>query len=181
MTNAASSNPLSAADSVTLTEILRQAELHLQAQLSAAIAADQRAYTFAGLNVATSVLLMGGSYSLATQQHDPNLFIGAVAFFVAVGLFVAAWVAVMSARSVDFEFAGSQPGVWSQDLADRKPLQVSLAEQCQNYDDAIAANRATMANNSWMFNAAVNVALGSVGLGAISYLYWVGHVVAAQV
>jgi hypothetical protein len=36
-----------------------------------------------------------------------------------------------------------------------------------------------MANNSWIFNAAVNVALASVGLGAIGYLYWVRHFVAA--
>jgi hypothetical protein len=166
-------NQLKSAESDTLKEILRQAELHLDAQLTAAIAADQRAYTFAGLSSAAAVILVGGSYGVIIEK-EPDTFIAYTAFFVAVALFVASWVAVMSARSVDFEFTGSRPGKWGPDIEERKSFESSLAEQCENYDTQINANRKTMANNSLMFNRAANIALGGVGIGAIAYLYWVG-------
>jgi hypothetical protein len=93
---------------------------------------------------------------------------------VAVALFVASWIAVVSARSVDFDFSGSRPGKWGPDILERKAFTVSLAEQCEHYDTQITTNRKTMDSNSTMFNRATNIALGGVGAGAIAYLYWVG-------
>lgn len=84
-----------------LQEVLREAESYLEAQLTSAIAADHRAYTFAGAVSAASVILVGTAYSLVTSQ-PPNSLLAFTAWAVAVSLFVAAWMAIISARSVSF-------------------------------------------------------------------------------
>lgn len=162
---------LQVADSETLQEILRESEVYLSAQLSAAIAADERAYTFAGTITAASVLLIGGSYALATASK-PSMLLVYISIAVAAALFVAAWMAVMSARSVDFEFAGNQASKWVEDIESQKPFLHSLAEQCEHYDGMATSNRKTMADNSRLFNRAVNVALGGVGCGGLGFMWW---------
>jgi len=151
--------------------MLRQAEVHLNAQLTSAIAADQRAYTFAGLSVASVVLLLGGSYR-AISSDPPDLRVAALAFLVGMGLFVASWMAVLSARSIGFDFAGSRPGVWVDDIVEGKGLARSLAEQCEHYDSAITSNRERVERNGRLFNQSVNVALFAVGSGGLIFLWW---------
>ena len=164
---------LKSADTATLQEILREAEVHLSAQLSAAVAADQRAYTFAGTVTAASVLLVSAAYVLMTGDVS-NKILGWSSVGVAVSLFAASWMAVISARSVDFEFAGNQPGNWADDIDGGKPFNQALAEQCAHYDLMIISNRRTMEGNSRLFNRAVNAALTAVGVGGLVLVAWIG-------
>lgn len=165
---------LKAANPDMLQELTREAEVYLAAQLTAALAADQRAYTFAGTITAASVLLVGAAYALATAPNTNHWLIW-VSVGVAAGLFVAAWIAVTSARSVDFEFSGNQPSSWLADIEAGKSLAHALAEQCAHYDVMAGANRKTMEHNGWMFNWAVNLALTSVGIGGLSFLGWLAN------
>lgn len=171
------SERLKNADDPTLSEVLREAEVHLSAQLVSAIAADQRAYTFAGTVIAASVLLIGAAYAL-TAAPEPNPWLACLTVLVAACLFVSAWLAVMSARSVEFAFAGNQPSQWIEDIESGKTLVHALAEQCAHYDEMVTANRTVMDGNGKLFNWAVNIALASVGVGGGCFLWWMATVLA---
>ncbi len=162
---------LQAADKDTLHEIMRETEAYLSAQLTAAIGADQRAYTFAGMITAATVLLVGAAYALRTGELQ-HLWLSNLALLVATALFVSAWMAVISARSVDFEFPGNQACNWIDEIEEGKSLLHSLAEQCAHYDGMATTNTGTMTRNSSIFNWAVNIALGSVGLGGLAFVWW---------
>ncbi|TGR33015.1 MULTISPECIES: hypothetical protein [unclassified Mesorhizobium] len=155
----------------TLTELIRQAEAHLDTQLTAAIAADQRAYTFAGLAAASGIVLIGGAYNLATSSQ-PNILLASVATAVAATLVGCAWSAVHSARSIEFGYSGSQPSDWDEDVACSKPWAHSLAEKCEHYNDLINANRRAMNANSQLFNSATELALKSLLLGGVAFTAW---------
>ncbi|WP_287202136.1 hypothetical protein, partial [Mesorhizobium sp.] len=101
------------------------------------------------------------------------------AWFVAVSLFVAAWMAVMSARSVSFEFVGNQPSNWATDIENGKSFAHAIAEQCAHYDGMIAQNTLLMDRNSKVFNGAVNLALVGIGAGGIAFLLWIGSFIRA--
>ncbi len=154
-----------------LTEIRREAELYLSAQLTAAIAADQRAYAFAGTVTAGAVVLVGASYATATST-PPSVFLSVTATLVAGALFVSALVAVLSARSIDFEFCGNQPKNWSEDAEKKISFKVAIAEQCEHYDEMIACNSIVMQKNSQFFNRAVYIALVGLGMGGVAFLFW---------
>lgn len=161
------SEQLSRADLSTLQEMMRLAEVHLEAQRQTAIAADQRAYTFAGFSSATATILVGAAYALGSQTE-----LGKVATVVAFFLVAACGIAIWSARSVGFEFAGSQPGVWLEDIKSRTSLERSLAEQLEHYDGMIAANRRVMDSNSRYFSAATLLGFGAVVYGACAFARW---------
>lgn len=168
------SKRLQSADEAMLREILREAEVYLDAQLTAAIAADQRAYAFSGMIAAASVLLVGASYALI-EAATPSPLLAWCSALIAVALFVAAWMAVISARSTDFEFAGNQPCQWANDIEAGQTLHESLAEQCEHYDSMATTNRNIMDANSKLFNAAVNIALGAVGVGGLGFIAWMAE------
>lgn len=166
---------LQPANEDTLKEILRQAEAHLDTQLTAAIAADQRAYTFAGLATAAAIVLIGGAYSLATTPV-PNALLASVATVVAATLVGCAWSAVHSARSIDFGYSGSQPANWDEDIACSKPLAHSLAEKCEHYNELIDQNREAMSANSSLFNKSTELALKALFLGGVAFTAWLVNV-----
>ncbi|RWE84211.1 MAG: hypothetical protein EOS63_03565 [Mesorhizobium sp.] len=168
------SNQLRLADTSMLQEILREAEAYLGAQLTSAIAADQRAYTFSGTVGAVSILLVGASYTLATLAV-PNSLLSLTSLLAAGALFVAAWMAVMSASSIDFEFSGNQPGHWGDDIERGIEMRDALAEQCDHYESMITANTAAMAKNASLFNSAVNIALAAIGIGGLLFSYWLAR------
>ncbi|RUW87810.1 hypothetical protein [Mesorhizobium sp. M7A.F.Ca.US.010.02.1.1] len=157
-----------------LQEILREAEAYLDAQLTSAIAADERAYSFAGTVGAVSVLLIGASYSLATSAA-PSSLLSLTSLFAAAALFVAAWMAVMSASSINFEFSGNQPGHWGADVERGIEMRDALAEQCDHYESMITANSTAMGKNASVFNSAVNIALATLGVGGLLFGYWLAR------
>jgi hypothetical protein len=156
----------------TLKEVLREAELYLHAQLTSAIAADQRAYTFAGAVTAAAVILIGASYGLAITV-PPNFLLVYAALAVCASFFVSAWMAVVSARSIDFEFAGNEPCKWVDDIENGKRIEDSISEQCEHYDGMISKNSIALKKNGDLFNNAVNLALSSAGVGGMAFFYWV--------
>jgi hypothetical protein len=173
------SERIKSAELPVLQEVLREAELYLAAQLTSAIAADSRAYTFAGAVAATAVLLVGASYSATVGTHVSG-HLAITSFGVASALFVSAWMAVVSARSIRFEFAGNEPCKWISDVEEGRPLVHSIAEQCEHYDTMIAQNSREIERNGRLFNSAVNIALCSIGSGGVSFLAWMAPTLQSQ-
>jgi hypothetical protein len=156
---------LQIAEPAMLQEILREAEAYLAAQMAAGTAADQRAYTFAGMMLAISAALVGASYSLA----QANPWVSILAIVLASILTVSVGFAFHSARAVDFEFAGNQPSHWVDDVEAGISLLHALAEQCEHYDVMIRANTKTLRDNARWFERAVRLSYGVGVVGAVAF------------
>lgn len=151
--NASLSGKLKAASGDIVAEVMREAEVHLNAQLTAAIAADARANRFASYLAAAGAVAIGASYSLHTASN-PHHLLTALAALVGVALLSAAALALHSARPIDFEFAGNQPSMWAADVEAGKSLHASMSEMCAAYDEMIKSNRSAMEKNSKWFERA---------------------------
>lgn len=167
--NASLSGQLKTAPADVVDEIMREAELHLNAQLTAAIAADQRAHSFASYLAAAGAVTIGAAYSLHTAS-TPNHLLIVLAALAGVALLSAAAFALHSARPIDFEFAGNQPQMWASDLAVGKSLHDARAEMCAAYDGMIASNRAAMERNSRWFERARRTVIWTIAPAGLIFL-----------
>lgn len=134
--------------------------------MASGTAADQRAYTFAGMMLAISAALVGASYTLA----QANPWVSVLAIFLAFTLATSVGFAFYSARAVDFEFAGNQPGHWAEDVAAGVSLPHALAEQCAHYDEMIQSNTRTLRDNARWFSWAVRLSYGAGIAGGLTFL-----------
>lgn len=139
-----------AADEAKLDEIIRQAESRLSAQLSLAIAADQRAMTFAGILATGCAALIGWAIS---QDLDGSR-LPAVLMMI-VGTMVAAGCALWSASPIAWDIPGNTPEMWIDDIAEGKDdLKSAKAAMADYYADMIAWNSRQMATNAnWLRGA----------------------------
>ena len=158
---------LKAASKDTLGEIVREAESCLNAQLTAAIAADQRALSFAGLLAVAAVLTAGAGGSLLIGE-PVNALLGWVAISVTGALLIAMLCAIWSARPVTFQFPGNDPAGWIDDIGGGKSLHDSMAEMAAHYSGMLEGNRKSMKVNGLLMMASFIVAWGGLVLGAIA-------------
>jgi hypothetical protein len=161
-----SSSDYSAARDEVLAEIIREAEARLQAQLTAAVAADQRAMTFAGLMLAAAAAMIG-----AAIGASPNTPLTVPIFVTALGLFASAVVAVIAARPIGWDFVGNTPKSWISDVAKSQSLQAALADMANFYAEMIDDNEKAIAGAaSWirlsMLGALVSLLIGLVAAAA---------------
>lgn len=126
-------NLYESASAEMLAEIVREAESLLDNQLTAAIAADQRALTFAGLLVAAIGAMLGAVASLGGKV---SLSIVAVASILSMAAALALW----SARPTAWKFRGNAPSQWERDVIGQLKLHVSMAEMAANYEVACVQN-----------------------------------------
>jgi len=146
-----------------LAEIVREAEVRLQAQLTGAVAADQRAMTFTGLLLAAAGALIGAALASAARGAE----LAGPIFVTAVGLVLAAILAVISARPVDWDYSGNTPGGWVKHIADGHDLNQGLAAMADHYADMIEANEKVIASNAAWIRASMGMALLSVSIGLV--------------
>jgi len=159
---------LKTASEAVLAEILREAESRLEAQLTAAIAADQRAMTFLGFLLALVTFLVGAAIAAATAS-TPSPFVAYLSTAGAVGLMVAAFFAFVATRPIDFEFVGNDPESWLGDVTQGSLLHDALAEQCAHYDDMLKSNRRAMSESSkslWRSSVAAGITVAICSLVA---------------
>jgi len=131
---------LAKADPEMLKEILREAESYLGAQLTAALAGNQRAMTFStGTAAATAVV--GGAAGSLLLASKPHLELGVVCILIAFGFLVVIWNAMRAAAPITFGYVGSMPSVWSEDIEENSSLTISMAQQCAHYNKKITENR----------------------------------------
>jgi hypothetical protein len=158
-----SPSQFSDADSETLAEILRQAESQLAAQLSIAIAQDQRATSFISLIAASVAVLLGGAASLLLAKN--LLIVAWIAAATGIGLLVSMLFATMAVQPVKFWMTGSAPNQWLADIGEKKTLAQSLAEQAALYDEKIEANHSKLDRHGALMHKALWTAWVSLALG----------------
>lgn len=161
------SDDLARADRETLKEIIRNAESHLGAQLTAGLASNQRAMTFTSLIGAATVVLGGTAGSLIIGQN-PRVALGIVCAAVAAGFLASMALAIRAAKPTDFWFAGNTPTAWAEDVRDGKSFERSLAEQAAWYAEMITDNAECSARADRLLLAAMRTAWTSLALGAFA-------------
>ncbi|WP_201829558.1 hypothetical protein [Microvirga zambiensis] len=159
---------LSKADKDTLKEICRNAESYLSAQLTSALAANQRAMTFTGLLAAATVVLGGAGGTLVLNHKD--WLLGSVCFGIAAAFLLAMAIAMHVAKPIGFEFVGNSPAQWVADVENGTSLEASLAEQCHHYAGMIDSNNTCMELGNKKLIIAMRVAWGSLLVGGIAAL-----------
>ena len=144
--------------------VLQQGEVKLQAQLQAALAADQRAMVLAGM-FATAAVAAFGLAILAVDREAAmwNLFSGGLA--AGACLMVGAYQCLQAAWPQEFRFPGNQPDNWWSDGVEKRPLADSLKNQSKHYQKAIIENRFAMERNAKKTEVGAKWGLSAAGAG----------------
>lgn len=150
-------------------EALRQAELFLQSQLDAAIAADQRATQFAGFCITVTIAAIGGALALTLTENTPwplvcaGLAIGAI-------MALATFFCVYAARPSAFFFPGNQPESWIEEEVLMSPESEVLIGQAEHCGSNILFNEAVIDESHNYLKHAMFLAAFSPVVAAIIWL-----------
>jgi hypothetical protein len=148
-------------------QILAQGELHLQSQVSLAIAADQRATTAASIFASTAAAVAAAFIAFWDKSQNQAALIGGL---VAAGLLlIAASFAAWAARPTDFHIPGNHPSQWFSGI--RHPLVGMIGGEAESVQRRIEANDRIMAGNQAALRHSFWIALLGpfVALGAWLY------------
>lgn len=147
------------ADETKLTRINELAESRLAAQLSIALAADQRAMTFAGIVSAGAAALIAwaSSHSRGEAALTPI-------FVMIVALVVAAGMALWAANPIAWDAPGDTPASWVEDIADgQDDWESNLAAMADWRADMIEQNRVrSNTNANWLRGSMIVTFVGLV-------------------
>ncbi|MEN2980961.1 hypothetical protein P7L78_19000 [Tistrella bauzanensis] len=158
---------LARADIETLREIIREAESYLAAQLAAGVAADQRALALSGMLAAASAVIASGGISLLVGM-EKDFILGSLAMAVAFGFIMAMLFSIISAAPRVFNFVGTFPSNWVDDIERNINLSESLAEQAGHYDNILKQNNEILRKNGKMMRWSIWVAWSSIVIGFFS-------------
>ncbi|MEM7721624.1 MAG: hypothetical protein AAF376_04565 [Pseudomonadota bacterium] len=144
-------------------EAYRLSEKRLEMQLSAAIAADTRAISFAGICLAAAAVLAGLS------ENSSNSFsVLSGAFILGLAGAVSGW----SARPIDFYMPGAKFSDLEEDIDQNKPF-LSVVTQLGGYaDKSSERNDKILKRNSKMFHLSFWIALFGVFVAILPQLPW---------
>lgn len=142
--------------------ILRQAEERLAAQLQVALAADQRAMTFA------SILLAAAAVLIAWDGTDtlwwPKLIL--IAAFTVAGGF-----SLWAASPIGWELVGNTPEAWVEDIAEGNAgddaKHSANAAMAAHYAKMIGDNEMSLTGNANWFRTAKAISFVGVLLAAV--------------
>ena len=156
-----------------LTEIVREGELRVNAQMTTATAADQRALSIAGFQVASLTALIGG-VSMLLLSSTPNVFVIAVGFFQIAAFLVSAFNAIASARPQLFSFPGNSPENWFacdwnfENLTEATAtIEQATIEQIYCLNQAISKNTSTMESSAGAMKLAIDLMFWSILMSAV--------------
>lgn len=156
------------ASAESVKEIIRQAELRLQAQLQAAIAADSRSNALAAIQAAAAAALV--VYAGASDvKATPELAALVAAAFFSAGAMFAAW----AARPIPFDFAGLNPSDWAQAIQTREPVDSARRAYANYLDDYLQANSTRMAANGESTTRSIKM-MAMAPIAAVLVIYLVG-------
>lgn len=154
-----------------LREIVASADVRLQAQLTASLAADQRALVLAGFLVAVIAALVSGAVALFLQVPRQG-YLAWAAIGTALGLFVSLLLTVYAARPVSWGYPGTRPQAWLRDIVSKKDAASRLSELAADYERRGRDNAALMARHGQCILAALIVAAVSILLGGATLVYF---------
>jgi hypothetical protein len=148
-------------DPESLRRLAAAADVYLQGQLAAAVAADQRALVFAGF-LAAATAALGGAAANILIDHNADHFVGRLAMCAAAGLLFAMLCAIVAARPTRWFFPGSHPKDWQEDFAVNKPEIGRLQELLVDYDERITRNHTTMRINGRWITASAMIGMSTL-------------------
>lgn len=152
-----------------LLEVMRQAELRLDAQLTAGIAADARAMQFLAFIAAIIVLLITAAIAAVGFTVFGHQTI-AICVAGSLGFSVAGYHAYHAAKPIPFEFPGSYPSAWGDDISNDVSFDDAVVEQLAYYDRNLNRNRAAAEESAKALRASASAVLVSViGCAALSF------------
>lgn len=156
-----------------LLEIIREGELRLNAQIATATAADQRALSIAGFQVASLTALVGGMAALLLSKA-PNIFVVGVGFFQIAAFLLAAANSIASARPQLFSFPGNKPENWFasdwnfQNLTEATAtIEKARVEQIYCLNQAISKNTDTMEDSARSMKLSIDMMFWSILMSSI--------------
>jgi hypothetical protein len=156
-------------DKKMLDEILRQAELFLQAQLTIALASDQRSLVFSSVIAGLVTILIGGGISILTQNpHSEFVIIPFIPMLLF--LIVAMIIGLFSSRPIKFRVVGNNPKQWVDDINEGKSLHTAKAETAALYWRAIEENHQSLATNARLLRFALRWTFAGVLAGFLGLL-----------
>jgi hypothetical protein len=168
-------------DRVVRSHIVENAKAYIDAQMSLATAADQRACALAGIFTAAGTALIAGLIALGTASSGgpvhryPEFLSGGI---TALSFIVAGLLCIASALPVDMYLPGGQPKSWDKDIADEKSYDVILKEEAEIIQEKINENRVVVQKNARLFKwgALIGISAPVTGtlvwaLTASSYLF----------
>jgi hypothetical protein len=144
-------------------QIMTQGETFLQAQLQAALAADQRATTMSSVFVTLSTAIAAGGIAFGQSVADQGIVTGSLVCSFA--LLIAAGFGAWAARPIDFYFPGNQPSQWYQGR--KVALSKMLGGEAENYEARIEYNNGELAANQAAIYRGFWVGLVSPLLGVL--------------
>lgn len=162
---------LKKADKEVVCEIVRAAELFLGSQLTAGVAADQRAVTFASVLAAAVAILIGGFVAIETGDN-PTPGLGWVIGPVVLCLLVSIVFAVAACRPTDWCYPGNNPRLWREEAKEKVPLRDALADQAEQYAIGIHANRDVLDKNARLMNWAFGWSGAALIIGSVTAIYF---------
>jgi hypothetical protein len=170
--------PLTTLHPDVLQEVVREGEIRLQSQLQIATAADQRALTIAGFQIASATAALAGGVALAVKQ-GPDLLLAALALGFAGALLGAAWIAVRTVRPSKFSIPGNRPSGWLPERwlsASAKDFSLKKAriEQAACLDEAIEENDRDLERAALQIHRSVDLMLRSVAVCGAALLITIG-------
>lgn len=154
-----------------LQEIVRQAELRLQAQFQTTIAADNRAMGVAAALATISVVLMTAAVAALSIKGVGNQIASACSISSAV-LLVGVVIAVVSARAIEFNFPGSYPSNWDEEVAHGASFKKALSDMANHYDEMLKENNNKMNEAGFLFNLSLILSSASMVVAG----FWVAAI-----
>jgi hypothetical protein len=152
-------------DQDVLDEIVREAELYLQAQFAAANASDQRGMAWAGFMIASTTAALAATASLVVSGGHMVLAITSLG--AAAMLLLSTFLAAKAVRPNKFCFPGNQPANWLPEnwhghgvsILDLKQARLEQAHTLQNQ---ICENVEWAEKAGKLLHHSMDVAMGAV-------------------
>lgn len=145
-----SDSPYAKAPKEKLDEIIRLAEARLAAQLTLGVAADQRAMTFASFLAAIEGAIIAGLVALKADHVVHWALV-----IMAIGFAIAAVLALVAAKPVDWDLPGARPGSWEEDIQSGDSIHNGRAAMAGFYDEMIADNNRVLKGNGNLVEASL--------------------------
>ena len=137
-----------------LKEALRHTEMRIDASVTLATSADQRAIQFSGMCIAISTLLI----TLGKQETQIITQIGGLCQII------SAAIAAYSCRPQSFHVAGHKYEDWKGHLEDKDQLADVIESQCEENDERIKFNENRLGNAGVLMRFALLISFGSLAL-----------------
>lgn len=155
---------LAEADDATLDLIKREADAYLAAQLTVALAGNQRAMTFFGFLAAASAVI-GGASVTALASQAPTVPFAWIGVAVVAGFLVSMFLATKAALPDAFSYVGNTPDNWVDDVRERKNPQWAKAESLADSARCIERNRTVLKRSATLTTWATRIAWASLAAG----------------